>query len=60
MQKAIMDSFRKNPDGSWTSIEPVSILDHDGNDVSVSEGINFSRGTLLMGIDWSKWLDKQK
>jgi hypothetical protein len=59
MQKPIADSFRKDPDGSWTSIEAVSIPDEDGTEIKVSEGINFSRGTLLMGIDWAKWLDKQ-
>ncbi len=59
MEKSIVDSFRKNSDGSWTSIEPVNILDHDGTEIKVSEGIHFSRGTLLKGIDWSKWLDKQ-
>lgn len=59
MQKSIVDSFKKNPDGSWTSIKPVSVLDPDGFVVNVSEGITFSRGTLLIGMDWSKWLDKQ-
>ncbi|MEE8419337.1 MAG: hypothetical protein V3S02_04415 [Dehalococcoidales bacterium] len=59
MQKSIIDSFEKNPDGSWTSIRPVSVLDSDGVEVNVSEGITFARGTLLMGMDWSKWLDRQ-
>ncbi len=59
MKKSILDSFKKNPDGSWTSIEPVSVLDADGTEIKVSQGINFSRGSLLIGMDWSKWLDKQ-
>jgi len=59
MSKSILDSFEKNADGSWTSIEPVSVLDSDGTEIQVSEGINFSRGSLLIGTDWSRWLDKQ-
>lgn len=59
MTKSITESFRKNPDGSWTSIEPFVVVDADGTEIRVSEGIHFRRGTLLMGTDWSRYLDKQ-
>ena len=41
MRKSIINSFRKNSDGSCTSTEAVSILDEEGTEVKVSEGITF-------------------
>ena len=59
MQKQLIESFAKNDDGSWISTEPFTVVDTDGTEIRVSEGIVFRRGTLLMGIDWSRWLDTQ-
>ncbi len=59
MQNSLCNAFEKKPDGSWVSIKAISILDDDGDEIKVSEGIVFSKGTLLMSIDWAKWLNEQ-
>lgn len=59
MQKSIKDAFKKNNDGVWTCIEAISITDFDGDEIKVSQGTIMYRGTLLMGMDFPRWLDKQ-
>ncbi len=58
MDKSVCGAFSKSPDGSWTSIKPISILDDDGYEVKLSQGIVFTQGMLLMGRSWVNWLNE--
>ncbi len=58
MDKSVCGAFSRNPDGSWTSNRPVSIMDDDGYEVKISQGIVFTKGMLLMGRSWVNWLEE--
>ena len=53
----ICSAFRRNPDGSWTSIGSVSIKGPSGQ-VQVGTGMTFNRGVLFLGLDIAAWLDQ--
>ena len=50
-------SFKRNPDGSWTSTAKTSIPAQNGQ-VPVRQGITIRSGVPYMGIDLAKWLDE--
>ena len=58
MQESPCSAFKKNPNGSWTCIKPVTISKPDGGQVSLSPGITITRGVSFMGLDVAKWLDE--
>ena len=58
MDKSVCDAFSKNSDGSWTSIRPVNIINDDGYEVKISQGIVFTKGMLLVGRSWLNWLNE--
>jgi len=53
----ICQAFRKNSDGSWTSIASVSIQRAEGS-IQVGPNMNFRQGAELMGLDLATWLDE--
>jgi len=52
------DAFRKNPDGSWACIKPVTIRGPAG-EIKISPGLTFRKGVYFMGIDLATLLDQQ-
>jgi len=58
MQQSPCSAFRKNPDGSWTCIKPVTISKPSGGEIKISPNITFNRGVAFMGVDLAKWLDE--
>ena len=58
MQQQIpCDAFRKNPDGSWTCIKPVSIRSSTGQ-IEIGTGMTFTKGVQFMGINLAELLDE--
>jgi hypothetical protein len=47
------DAFRKNADGSWTSIETMTI-----SGVEVGPGVTFRQGVPFKDLDLATWLDQ--
>jgi len=52
----VCSQFRKNPDGSWTSIDAVFIEGPNGK-INVGPGMTFRQGALFLGLDLAAWLD---
>ena len=52
----ILQSFRRNTDGSWTCIAPVTLEGPQGR-IQVVEGASFRRGSSFMGVDIARFLD---
>jgi len=50
-------SFKKNQDGSWTSIKAVEIQGPSGS-IKIGPGMTFNRGVSFMGLDLAKLLDE--
>lgn len=50
-------AFKRNDDGSWTCVRPVT-LDGPNGRMQVSEGTTYRRGALFMGVELAKWLDQ--
>ncbi len=57
MQQIPCEAFRKNPDGSWTCIKPVTISGPNGT-VKLGAGMTFSPGVAFMGVDLAKLLEE--
>ena len=53
----VCDSFRRNPNGSWTSVAAVTIQGPAGQ-VQIGPGMTFTRGVIFMGLDLAAWLDE--
>jgi len=54
----VLNSFKKNPDGTWTAVKPTSLK--VGNRVmAISEGMTFTRGEPFMFVDVAEWLEEQ-
>jgi hypothetical protein len=49
----VLQSFRRNANGSWTALKPFSI-----GGVSAGPGISFSRGVAFSGLDLAALLDQ--
>jgi len=50
-----LKAFRRNPDGSWSCITPVT-LKHPAGPIEVAPGTTFIEGRNFMGIDPAEWL----
>lgn len=57
MQESICDAFRRNPDGSWTSIKAVTIKGPAG-EIQIGPGMTFTKGVQFMGVNLAEWLDE--
>lgn len=51
-----LKGFRRNDDGSWTCLVPVSYSGNDGH-VQVMPGTTFTPGTSFLGVDLVGWLE---
>ena len=51
------EAFKKNPNGSWTCIKPVTIKGPKG-EIGIGVGMTFTRGVSFMGINLAELLDK--
>jgi hypothetical protein len=51
------ESFRRNPDGSWECIKPVTIFGYGGL-IEISQGMLFTPGVPFTGIDMVAWLEE--
>jgi hypothetical protein len=51
-------SFRRERDGLWICLEPVTIY-HPKGPIQVTRGAVFEKGAQYMGIDLAAWLDEQ-
>ncbi len=56
-QRIPCEAFKKNPDGSWTCIKPVTIKGVIG-EIQIGVGKTFTRGMQYMGVDLAELLDK--
>lgn len=55
---AILDRFKKNPDGTWTCTRATSIK--VGNRVlAINQGMTFTKGVPYLVVDVAEWLDGQ-
>ena len=57
MHKDICGCFRRNPDGSWLCVSDCT-FNGPGGRIQVARGSAFAPGTIFMGFDLPKWLDK--
>lgn len=53
----LCEAFRRNPDGSWTSVKPVTV-ETPSIKLQVAPGQTFNRGAFLGGIDIVDRLEK--
>jgi hypothetical protein len=54
--QSICSAFRRNPNGSWTSIQSVTIQGPNGA-IQIGPGMTSTRGVAFMGLDLAAWLD---
>jgi hypothetical protein len=52
-----MQAFRRNADGSWTCVEPITLVRSSGP-VHFSQGATFRPESMFMGIRVAKYLDE--
>ncbi|MBW1998253.1 MAG: hypothetical protein JRJ29_09855 [Deltaproteobacteria bacterium] len=51
------EAFRKNPDGSWTSVQTTIIRAPIG-EIRISPGMTFRKGAKLVGVDVAALLEQ--
>jgi hypothetical protein len=56
--KAFPRSFVRNDDGSWTCVQPTTVV-HPRGRIQVTEGSRFYPGTNFMGVDMAAWLEEE-
>ena len=56
-EQPILDNFKKNPDGTWTSIRATP-LKYGNRTITISEGLTFTRGEPFMLIDVAELLEE--
>ncbi len=56
---SILNNFKKNPDGTWTSIRATP-LKFKNRTIAIGEGITFVKGEPFMFIDVAEYLDQQE
>lgn len=54
-----LDAFKKNPDGSWSAVKPITITSPTGEAEQIGPGMSFTKGVLFMGIDLAALLDEK-
>lgn len=54
------DSFRRNPDGSWTSIKAVFLFNPAGGEIFLPSGMTFrkGKGVAFIGFDLAGYLEQ--
>jgi len=52
----LLSHFRKQPDGTWSCIEPTQLAGPSGN-LAILPGEPFRRGALFMGVNIAAELD---
>lgn len=57
-EQPILDRFKKNPDGTWTSIKAAP-LKVKNRTITIGEGMTFTKGEPFMFIDVAEYLDEQ-
>ena len=57
-EQSIIDRFKKNPDGTWTSIKAAP-LKVKNRTITIPEGMSFTRGEPFMFIDVAEYLEEQ-
>lgn len=57
MMMNVCGAFQKNADGSWTSLEGVT-LNAPGGDVQIAPVMTFVPGEPFMGLDIGTWLEQ--
>ena len=56
--QAVLDNFRRNPDGTWTCIQPTPIK--VGKRVlAISKDMTFTKGVPYLVVDVAGWLEEQ-
>jgi hypothetical protein len=56
-EKSPVDAFRKDADGNWHCVQGCSI-GIENKEIVFTEGMSFTRGIPLMGVDVAEWLDE--
>ena len=51
------EPFKKNPDGSWSSVQPADIRTARG-DIRIPPGMVFLKNRPLWGVDVAAYLDE--
>jgi len=54
----VRKSFRRNVDGSWTCVSPMTI-GGPRSPISVTKGSTFAPGTEIEGVDIAAWIEEQ-
>jgi hypothetical protein len=54
----VYEAFRKEADGSWTSVRNSDVTTSDGN-IRIGAGMDFRRGVTIRGVDVAKRLDEE-
>ncbi len=57
-KKNFLGSFRRNADGSWTCLEPVT-LNRPAGRIQFTPDSTFPPGKLFMGVDVARLLDDE-
>lgn len=57
MNNDICNAFRKNSDGSWSSIASVTINGPNGQ-IQINAGMTFTHAVQFMGVNLAAWLDQ--
>lgn len=57
MTNQICSAFKKNPDGSWTSVGSATFEFQDSK-IVINPGMTVRRGVSFSGIDLAQWLDE--
>lgn len=55
-EQEVLQSFRRNEDGSWQALRSVQIS-AGGVGMTIGPGMSFSRGIQFMGVDLAAYLD---
>jgi hypothetical protein len=52
-----LNRFQRQPDGAWCCAKTIKI-DGPSGPFTIRQGVNFSPGALLLGLDLAKELDR--
>ena len=54
------NAFRRNPDGSWTTVAQTRVLNPAGFEISLTSNMTFPKGKGLnmMGFDLTEYLEE--
>ena len=57
METTPLDAFRRNPDGSWTSLKPTAIKT-ETKLIQIPQGMTFRKGEEYLFVDVAQWLEE--